>query len=228
MATVFEPAEASDGMSASPVKIPAGTDGLERHREVTRRVVSELMAAQQAGVVTRLALLLRPRIVAGTWKSFAEAFHMARDHCGAVVALARAYVGVTTSAPLYVLWQSNTAVEQILCGDSDSAARTLDDVLARSWGLGSADRAQSMSSLLARAKAGNVKAGRSYELRLYLAMVYYNRACVHAQCGDAEQAVRNLAEARGMNPDGYPSSKLVEEKDFDKIREAPIFMRLVR
>jgi hypothetical protein len=213
---------------AANLKIPTGTDGLERHREVTRSVVSDLMAAQQTGVVTRLALLLRPRIVAGTWKSFAEAFHVARDHRGAIVALARAYDGVTTSAPLYVLWQSNTAVEQMLGGDSDGAAHTLDDVLARSWGLEAADRAQSMSSLLARAKAGDVNAGRSYELRLYLAMVYYNRACVHAQRGDAEQAVRNLAEARRMNPDGYPSSKLVEEKDFDKIRETPIFLQFVR
>lgn len=216
---------------AAKLKIPAGTtkvDWLERHREVTRSVVSELMAAQQAGVVTRLALLLRPQVVIGTWKSFAEAFHVARDHRGAIAAMARAYEGVTTADPLYVLWQSNTAVEQMLGGDSDSAARTLDDVLARSWGLSSVDRAESMSSLLARAKAGDVKAGRSHELRFYLAMASYNRACVHAQSGDAEQAVRNLAEARRMNPDGYPSSKLVEEKDFDKIRETPIFMRFVR
>jgi hypothetical protein len=213
---------------ATNLKIPSGTDKLERHRQVTRSVVSELMAAQQAGVVTRLALLLRPQIVAGTWKSFAEAFHVARDHRGAIAAMARAYDGVTTADPAWVLWQSNTAVEQVLGGDSDSAARTLDDVLARNWGLSSAARTEAMSSLLARAKAGDVRAGRSYELRLYLAMAYYNRACVHAQRDDAEQAVRNLAEARRMNPDGYPASKLAEEKDFDKIRETPVFMRFVR
>jgi tetratricopeptide (TPR) repeat protein len=216
---------------ASSLEIPAGTtevDGLERHREVTRSVVSELMASQQAAVVTRLTRALRPKIVAGTWLSLAEAFHATRDHRGAIAAMERAYEGVSAADPLYVLWKSNTAVEQMLDGDSDKALRTLDDVLARNWRLSSATRAQSLASLLARGKAGDVKAGRSYALRLYLGMAFYNRACIHALRGDAEPAVRNLAEARRMNPDGYPASKLAEEKDFDKIRETPVFMKFSR
>ena len=75
---------------------------------------------------------------------------------------------------------------------------------------------------------GDGKAGRSYALRLYLAMAFYNRACVYAQRREADRAVWDIIEARRMNPAGYPASFLEKERDFDKIREAPAFVQLVK
>jgi hypothetical protein len=204
-------------------KDPPDVDGFERHRQITRSVVTELMGLQQASAVIRLASVLEPAIVRGTWKSFASAFHELRDHRGALATTVRISAGITAPRPEYVLWQSNLAAEQLLAGDGEIAERILDAVLTRDWNIPAANRVEPMSSLLARAKAGDREAGSSYELRTYLAMAYYNRACVHARHGDARRAAADLGEARRNNPDAYSSDKIAAESDFDSVRSSPDF-----
>jgi hypothetical protein len=203
-------------------------DGLERHRQVARAIVSELMAAQRGDVVRHLALSLRPAITIGIWKSLAEAFHAVRDTQGAIAALALGNQGIASDDPLTVLWHSNVAAEQVFAGNDAQAQQTLDAILARDWRLSATSRTQSLASLQAQARAGKSAAGRAYLLRLYLALAHYNRACARARLGDVSGTVADLVEARRANPDCCPPGKLAADHDFDRVRDAPAFIELTR
>jgi hypothetical protein len=213
---------------AARAQLPPGApdpDGLERHRQVAREVVAELLSLNEAALVTRLALELRPAIVGGTWKSFAEAFHATKNHGGALAALGRISAGVNADSPLYVLWQSNIAAEQLAAGAAREAEQRLDEVLSRPWPVDVAALAEPMAELLRRANAGSRPAGESYSLRLFLGLSYFNRACARAHRRDAAGAAEDITRARSFDADSYPASRLDADPDFDAIRGAPEFLR---
>lgn len=202
---------------------PPDVDGYERHRQVARALVSDLIAMKEYGAVTRLAAVLDPAIVGGTWKSFGPAFHHLSDHSGAIAVLERIAAGVSVLAPEHILWTVNVAVERMLSGDDATALFSLNEILDQSWAMSAADDAEPLPSVLARARTGDREAGRAYTLRLYLGSAHYNRACVHGRRGDVEGAVWDLAEARRRNKDGYSASKIAAERDFDRVRSSPLF-----
>ena len=133
--------------------------------------------------------------------------------------------------PDYVFITNRIAVFQILNGDNVGAEKTYAELFSIDWSAFTGVRSEMdelSDDIMQEVMGGSLDSELIDQFNSSFASAHYNMACLMGKKGNVLKAVEELALAVKYNPEGYPSSMINSDNDFESIRSSDLFCDFIK